>query len=47
MKIPRMMAAAILAGALALTACGTSFPSDPDGTLDRVSGGTLRVGASA
>jgi ABC-type amino acid transport substrate-binding protein len=46
MKIPRMMAAAMLAGALALTACGTSFPADPDGTLDRVTGGTLRVGAS-
>jgi ABC-type amino acid transport substrate-binding protein len=45
MKI-RMMAAAMLAGALALTACGTSFPADPDETLDRVSGGTLRVGAS-
>ncbi|MDQ0076425.1 transporter substrate-binding domain-containing protein [Arthrobacter oryzae] len=41
-----MMAAAMLAGALALTACGTSFPADPDGTLDRVTGGTLRVGAS-
>ncbi len=31
---------------LALSGCGTSFPADPDGTLDRVSGGTLRVGVS-
>ena len=46
MKIPRMMAAAMLTSALALTACGTSFPTDPAGTLDRVSGGTLRVGVS-
>lgn len=30
----------------ALTACSATFPSDPDGTLDRVSGGVLRVGVS-
>jgi polar amino acid transport system substrate-binding protein len=35
-------AAAVLA---LLTACG-QFPADPDGTLDRVRGGVLRVGAS-
>ena len=46
MKIPRKTAVAMLALTLALTACGTSYPADPDGTLDRVSGGTLRVGAS-
>jgi DNA-binding transcriptional LysR family regulator len=46
MKIPRKTAVAILALTLTLTACGPSFPADPDGTLDRVSGGTLRVGAS-
>jgi hypothetical protein len=31
---------------LFLSACGASFPADPNGTLERVSGGTLRVGAS-
>ena len=36
----------MLISALTLTACGTSFPADPDGTLGRVSGGVLRVGAS-
>lgn len=29
---------------LGLTSCGVSIPQDPDGTLERVSGGTLRVG---
>lgn len=32
--------------ALGVTGCGTHFPADPDGTLDRVSGGVLRVGVS-
>ena len=26
--------------------CGVSIPTDPEGTLERVSGGTLRVGVS-
>jgi ABC-type amino acid transport substrate-binding protein len=30
----------------ALTGCGLSIPADPDGTLDRVSDGVLRAGAS-
>jgi polar amino acid transport system substrate-binding protein len=30
---------------VALTAC-SNFPADPDGTLDRVRGGVLRVGVS-
>lgn len=30
----------------ALTGCGLAIPADPDGTLERVSGGTLEVGAS-
>ena len=47
MKIPKSLGAALLACALALTACGNSFPADPEGTLDRVTGGTLWVGASA
>ena len=32
--------------ALALSGCGVSIPTDPEGTLDRVRGGTLHVGAS-
>ncbi|MFJ6549017.1 hypothetical protein [Microbacterium sp. NPDC091676] len=38
-----------LAGLLVATAlggCGMTVPADPDGTLDRVSGGELRVGTS-
>jgi polar amino acid transport system substrate-binding protein len=31
---------------LALTGCGISIPADPEGTLERVSGGELRVGIS-
>lgn len=31
---------------LALTGCATHYPADPDGTLDRVSGGVLRVGVT-
>ena len=32
----------VIAGGVALSAC--QFPRDPDGTLDRASGGTIRVG---
>lgn len=32
--------------AFALTACGISMPTDPNGTLDQVTGGELRVGVS-
>ncbi|CAA9224129.1 MAG: hypothetical protein AVDCRST_MAG52-660, partial [uncultured Blastococcus sp.] len=39
--------AALLAVALVLVGCGSvRVPVDPDGTLDRVSGGVLRVGVS-
>ena len=38
------LATAMLAATLA--GCGMSIPADPDGTLDRVSGGELRIGAS-
>lgn len=31
---------------LLLTGCGARIPSDPDGTLDRANGGTLRVGVT-
>lgn len=40
----RLVAALCLA--LVLSGCGGSFPRDPDGTLSRVSGGTLRVGVN-
>lgn len=38
--------AGTLLAALLLTGCGSTFPADPQGTLDRARGGTLRVGAS-
>jgi polar amino acid transport system substrate-binding protein len=34
------LVAAVLAG------CGVTIPTDPEGTLERVTGGTLRVGVS-
>lgn len=37
--------ASVLALGITLTGCGM-YPADPDGTLERVTGGTLRVGAS-
>lgn len=43
--IVRALLAAAL-GLLALTGCGISVPADPDGTLQRVRGGLLRVGYS-
>lgn len=38
----------LLAGALTvlLAGCGLSIPADPDGTLERITGGQLRVGVS-
>lgn len=41
------MAGILPAALLALSGCGTAFPADPDGTLERARGGTLRVGASS
>ncbi|WP_374315412.1 hypothetical protein [Microbacterium sp.] len=38
--------AAVVVAATGLAGCGLRLPVDPDGTLDRVSGGELRVGAS-
>lgn len=38
---------ALAAVCAALTGCGIQIPADPDGTLDRVTSGVLRVGASA
>lgn len=37
---------ALLAATLVATGCGAQIPADPDGTLDRVTGGELRVGAA-
>ena len=37
---------AVLVTTGGLVGCGLSIPADPDGTLQRVSGGTLRVGVS-
>lgn len=38
--------AGLLAALLLLSGCGTAFPADPHGTLEKVQGGTLRVGAT-
>lgn len=40
---PSAVAVLVLA---ALAGCGITVPSDPEGTLDRVSGGVLRAGAT-
>lgn len=45
MRFPHTTAALAVAAVLALTGCGT-YPADPGGTLERVTDGTLRVGAS-
>lgn len=42
MPSPVLVAALVLV----LTGCGISIPADPDGTLDRVRDGVLRVGVS-
>ncbi|MCT1364740.1 MULTISPECIES: hypothetical protein [Microbacterium] len=43
----RMVGALVgLIVAAALSGCGATVPADPDGTLDRVTGGELRVGTS-
>jgi polar amino acid transport system substrate-binding protein len=45
----RNVAAFVFSSLLAvglLTGCGTSIPADPEGTLDRVRDGQLRVGVS-
>lgn len=40
------LAVLLLAALLALPGCGSTFPADPGKTLEKVRGGTLRVGAS-
>jgi len=41
-----VLATVVALAMLALSGCGIRIPTDPDGTLDRVTGGDLRVGAS-
>lgn len=43
-KITRGLA--LVSVLIGLVGCSGHYPADPDGTLDRVSGGTLRVGVS-
>jgi len=40
------LTAAALLLATALSGCGISIPTDPEGTLEKVTGGELRIGAS-
>lgn len=40
----RTTATALCLGLLCLVAAGCDFPADPEGTLDRVEGGTMRIG---
>lgn len=42
----RRFTTAVILAVLLLAGCSATIPTDPDGTLDRVSGGTLRVGVS-
>ncbi|MHC2998281.1 hypothetical protein OB08_03140 [Microbacterium sp. HJ5] len=40
------LAAIVVGCAAVLVGCGLQIPTDPDGSLDRITGGELRVGAS-
>ncbi|WP_324650636.1 transporter substrate-binding domain-containing protein [Georgenia sp. H159] len=42
----RSFTGAVAIALLTLVGCSATIPTDPDGTLDRVTGGTLRVGVS-
>ncbi|WP_035253612.1 transporter substrate-binding domain-containing protein [Agrococcus lahaulensis] len=42
----RLALASAMVAAVALTGCGMQFPNDPEGTLERVRGDVLRVGAT-
>ncbi len=46
MRCRGIAAGLLLAALLTLTGCAGSFPADPEGTLEKARGGTLRVGAS-
>ena len=43
---PLFLTACMFAAALVLSGCTGTIPADPDGTLSRVTDGTLRVGVS-
>lgn len=43
---PRIVSAFAVATTLALALTGCGIPADPDGSLDRITGGVLRAGAS-
>lgn len=43
-SVIRLLMVSLIAG-LSLTGCVSHYPTDPHGTLDRVTGGVLRVGA--
>jgi polar amino acid transport system substrate-binding protein len=47
LALPLARAAVVLALIIAAAAAGCQFPRDPDGTLDRVEGGVMRVGVTA
>src|SRR5690606_41265266 len=42
----RRFTTAVILAVLLLAGCSATIPTDPDGTLDRVSGGTLRAAVS-
>lgn len=42
----RIVTGAAVIASLLLAGCSATIPTDPEGTLDRVTGGTLRVGIS-
>lgn len=45
-KIRAIRGSVLLILAMLLSGCGLTIPTDPNGTLDRATGSTLRVGAS-
>ena len=46
-RVGILLGSAVVAGAALVVGCTVQVPADPQGTLDRVQGSTLRVGASA
>lgn len=46
--LPRaLQVTAVACAVLVLSGCGLQIPSDPDGTLERITGGQLRVGVAS
>lgn len=46
MRNPRLKSIAVVSAILLLTGCGLQVPKDPEGTLDRVTDGVMRVGVT-